>query len=214
MADQTPDPRLWIDVEHGARFGALADSIEMFDLVIDKLGRIRDVWLFATSGAARNRGFCYPLSANGRFGVPTAAGPTMVLIDDTDNQIWLSGPSTQPSGIATARELVQRLGLPVDGVAGEGVVDGCEEIHAVDGTVVGVRTAENGNPRTPPGQTFIRGNRLVNRMEFDKGGAGAVDLRQRGQWRLNREPGWASPPACCCTTANDARTTRGVTVAS
>jgi len=186
--------RLWIDVEHGAKFGDAADSVDMVDRVIPVVGVIQDIWIFARSSAARNRGFYYPRSVQVRFGVPKAQGPLMVLIDDAGDQIWLSGASCRPGGEAAAKEIMTRLDVDLDILnGGEGFVERCDEIHIADGQVRGVRMLLDPVPSTPPGSTFSRGDRLVSRMEFDKGGVGAADLRRL--WAMATEPrAWLGKP--------------------
>ena len=194
MARPGVHQRLWIDVEHGARFGDAGDSVEMVDRVIPVVGAIEDIWIFSRSSAARNRGFYYPRSVQVRFGVPKAQGPLMVLIDDSGDQIWLSGASCRPGGAAAAREIMTRLGVIVDILdGGDGFIERCDEIHIADGQVRGVRMLSDPVPSTPPGSTFVRGDRLVNRMEFDKGGVSATDLRLL--WALATEQrAWLGQP--------------------
>ncbi len=68
-----------------------------------------------------------------------------------------------------------------------------DELHLVDGNVVGHRLVGAPVPPPPPGRTFIRRHRLVTRMEFDKGGITATDLRSL--WALSTEPhGWLGAP--------------------
>ena len=186
--------RLWIDVEHGARFGDAADSVDMVDRVFPMIGVVDDIWIFARSSAARNRGFYYPRSAQVRFGVPKAQGPLMVLIDDAGDQIWLSGASCRPGGVAAAREIMTRLDVDLDILdGGGGFVERCDEIHIADGQVRGVRMIVDPVPSTPPGRTFILDDRLVSRMEFDKGGVGATDLSRL--WAMATEPrAWLGRP--------------------
>jgi hypothetical protein len=68
-----------------------------------------------------------------------------------------------------------------------------DELHLIDGIVVGHRLAGAPTPPAPPGRTFVRRHRLVTRMEFDKGGVTATDLRSL--WALSTEPhGWLAEP--------------------
>ena len=63
----------------------------------------------------------------------------------------------------------------------------------VDGEIFGSRPLQEPGPSSPPGKTFVRGGTVVNRMEFDKGGVGAADLRHL--WALATEPrAWLGHP--------------------
>jgi len=183
-------PRLWIDVQQGVRVGDADAGIALVDRLLPGLAPVRDVWLFARPDAANDRGFCYPRSAQGQFGGPAVRGPLMVLLDDIGTQVWLSGASCRPEGLPAARRIAQRLGLDraIDDSFGR-----FDEVHLVDGDVHRMRTLERPAPVSPPGQTFLRGGRVVNRMDFDTNRVDANDLLRL--WALATEPrAWLGHP--------------------
>ena len=68
-----------------------------------------------------------------------------------------------------------------------------DEMHYVGGQLGDHRHIQTQIPEAPPGKTFVRGGRLVNRMEFDKGGVTATDLRDI--WAMATEPdAWLGRP--------------------
>ena len=197
MAVSERSPRVWIDVEQGAAFGSPAASIAVFEMFRSAVGRLTEAWLFHRDNSPLVRGFYYPLSAHERFGIPKGLGPHLVLLDAVGDQLWLSGASCGPGvGAAAAMTLLGELDFavpvsPTDG--GRSPLTRYDEMHFVDRQLTGCRLIEEQVPEGPPGRTFIRGRRLVNRMEFDKGGVTATDLRDL--WAMATEPhAWLGPP--------------------
>ncbi len=195
----TPEraPRIWIDVEHGARFGSPAASIDAFTEFSQVMAPVREVWLFHRPTSPLLRGFSYPIAAHQRFSVPRGTGPGMVLIDRNGDQMWLGGASCGPSEKADAAVgILEGIGYAIPAAPGENTspLDPFDELHFVDGLLRGDRLVGDPVPAIPPGRTFVRNRRLVNRMEFDKGGVTAQDLRQL--WEMAVEPdGWLGRPA-------------------
>lgn len=195
MATSQLSPRVWIDVELGATFGSPAGSIEIFQEFRSVIGPPTEVWLFHRDHAPLVRGFYYPLGLHESFGVPKGHGPQMVLIDATGDQLWLSGARCGPGAAANAAAAVlEMLGFDLPATPREDVsLAAYDEMHYVAGHVSGLRYIGERVPAAPPGKTFVRGRRLVNRMEFDKGGVTATDLRDI--WAMATEPhGWLGRP--------------------
>ncbi len=201
MAGLPRAPRIWIDVEQGAAFEDPAATLAAFGDLSAVTAAVREVWLFGGRiNAPLIRGFRYPRSLHERFGVPNGRGPGMVLVDDRGDHLWLSGAGCAPEGAAaTAVTILEQLGCDdaldrTDGAASETTLGGFDELHIVDGRVVGHRLIDGHAPSSPPGRTFVRDHRLVSRMEFDKGGVTATDLREL--WSLATERyGWIGPPS-------------------
>ncbi len=197
MAGLPRAPRIWIDVEQGAIFQDPAATVDVFGVLSGATGPIREVWLFGSrTDAPLIRGFRYPPSLHERFGVPKGRGPGMVLVDERGDHQWFSGAGCAPEDAAAAAvTILDRLGLDRAGsVARASTLGGFDELHLVDGLMVGHRLLEEHAPSSPPGRTFVRDHRLVSRMEFDKGGVTATDLREL--WSLSTERyGWLGPPS-------------------
>jgi len=197
MAKSGRSPRVWLDVELGADFGRPAASLDVFHAFSSLIGPPTEAWLFHRDRAPLVRGFYYPLVALHRYGIPKDVGPHVVLIDSTGDQLWLSGASCGPGGgAATAMTMLDELGLDVPAAAGEdehAPLARYDEMHYVGGRLHGHRSIRERIPGAPPGKTFVRNGRLVNRMEFDKGGVTATDLRDI--WALATEPSaWLGQP--------------------
>ena len=188
MATSERSPRVWTDVELGATFGSPAGSLEVFHEFGSVIGPPAEAWLFHRDHAPLVRGFYYPLVVRQRHGIPKDVGPHLVLSDGTGDQLWLSGASCGPGdGAAAAGTVLDELGLHHSPLAGY------DELHYLGGQLTGHRMIGDPIPTAPPGKTFVRGGRLVNRMEFDKGGATAGDLRDI--WAMATEPGaWLGQP--------------------
>ncbi len=194
MAGSGRAPRIWIDVEHGAAFGDAGGTLEVFEVFTAVTRPVREVWLFHRHTGPLLRGFYYPRSLNGRFGVPNGRGPSMVLIDEHGDQLWFSGASCG-SHPGAAGAILAALGITKIGESpsSEGLLSQFDELHLVDGRVVGHRLVGEHTPSSPPGRTFVRNGRIINRMEFDKGGVGPTDLREL--WAMATQAhGWLGSP--------------------
>lgn len=195
MSSNDRAPRIWIDVEHGARFGSPADSVEVFGEFRPATAQVREAWLFSRSSSALLRGFYYPGSSRKRFGVPKGSGPPLVLIDELGDQMWFSGASCGPGETAgAASTILELLEFSAEPATGDrSSLAAYDEMHYRAGRLDGFRLIDHPVPGSPPGRTFIRHRRLVNRMEFDKGGVAAQDLGQI--WAMAVEPhGWLGRP--------------------
>ena len=196
MALGDRSPRVWIDVEQGATFGSPAASVEMLQELSGALGPLTEAWLFCRDSAPLVRGFYYPTSVHRRLGIPRDRGPQMVLIDEQGDQLWLSGVSCGTGrSAAGALTVLNALGFAVPDLAAgqESPLAGRDEMHFVDQRLATFRPIDQPVPASPPGKTFVRGGRLVNRMEFDKGSANAQDLQ--GLWAMATEPhAWLGLP--------------------
>lgn len=208
MAASTRAPRIWIDVEYGAAFGDAAGCLTVFSYFRGVTAPVRETWLFQQHTGPLIRGFYYPRNLHERFGVPNGRGPSMVLIDERGDHQWFSGASCMPgdAGAAAGRILIE-LGIPDVTVSGPTApassinpqstfdpLSSLDELHIVDGQLVSRRLVGEPVPSSPPGRTFIRGGRIVTRMEFDKGGVTATDLRELWALPRNRTGGSVSPP--------------------
>ena len=200
MAGTARAPRIWIDVEHGAAFGDPAGSLEAFRLLRNVADEISQVWLFHRADAPAIRGFYYPRHLSDRFGVPKGRGPQLVLIDRLGDHLWFGGASCGPGeGAAAALTILRALGISAFDAAPSTAPDGpplapFDEVHLLDGRVIGHRLLGEDVPASPPGRTFVRNGRLVARMEFDKGGVSATDLREL--WAMATEShGWLGRPS-------------------
>ncbi|MGS0684352.1 hypothetical protein ACVBEQ_04180 [Nakamurella sp. GG22] len=195
----TPEraPRIWIDVEHGARFGSPAASIDSFTEFRNVTAPVREVWLFHRPTSPLLRGFYYPLATHQRFAVPRGTGPGMVVIDRNGDQMWFGGASCGPGEkAAAAAGILEEIGYAIPAAPGGSTspLAPYDEMHFGREHLSGGRPIGDPVPASPPGRTFVRDRKLVNRMEFDKGGVSAHDLRQL--WRMAVEPGgWLGPPA-------------------
>ncbi len=197
MATSGRSPRVWIDVELGAAFGDPAASIDVFHAFGRVIGPPAEAWLFHRDRAPLLRGFYYPLVALQRYGIPKDVGPPLVLIDENADQLWFSGACCGPGeGALAATTVLGELGFEVPAAAGD---DGhaplarYDEMHYVGGELNSHRPIGQPIPGAPPGKTFVRDGRLVNRMEFNKGGVTATDLRDI--WALATEPAaWLGRP--------------------
>jgi hypothetical protein len=123
----------------------------------------------------------------------------MVLIDDSGDHLWFSGLSCGWGETADAAMTVLNAAafdIPAGRAVGEqreSPLSGYDEMHFVDRRLISGRPLEQPVPIDPPGRTFIRNGRLVNRMEFDKGRASAQDLSQI--WVMATEQhGWLGQP--------------------
>lgn len=198
MSTPVRAPRIWIDVEHGARFGSPVAGIDTFREFSQVTAPVREVWLFHDRPAPLLRGFYYPVATHQRFAVPRGAGPGMVVIDRNGDQMWFSGASCGPGVKAeAAARILAEIGWAIPRAASDentSPLAPFDEMHFVDGHLQGDRPIGLPAPAAPPGRTFVRARRLVNRMEFDKGGVTAQDLRQL--WGMAVEPdGWLGRPA-------------------
>ncbi len=197
MSTSERAPRIWIDVEHGARFGSPVAGIDTFRNFSRVTGPVREVWLFHDRTSPLLRGFYYPVATHQRFAVPRRMGPGMVVIDRNGDQMWFSGASCGPGEKAEAAAgILAGIGytLPAASDGNASPLAPYDEMHVVDGHLCGTRPIGDPVPAAPPGRTFVRGRRLVNRMEFDKGGVTAQDFRQL--WEMAVEPdGWLGRPA-------------------
>jgi len=188
MATSERSPRVWTDVELGATYGSPAAGLEVFRAFGSVIGPPVEAWLFHRDQAPLVRGFYYPLVVRQRYGIPKDVGPHLVLIDGTGDQLWLNGVSCGPGdGAVAAGAVLDELGFPPSSLARY------DEMHYLGGQLTGHRNIGERIPQAPPGKTFVRGGRLVNRMEFDKGGASAGDLRDI--WAMATERGaWLGQP--------------------
>jgi hypothetical protein len=197
MATSGRSPRVWIDVELGATFGRPAASIDIFHEFSSAIGPPTEAWFFHRDRAPLVRGFYYPLVAHERYGVPKGVGPHVVLIGAKGDHLWLSGASCGPGqGAAAATTVLAELAFHLPARAGEqehSPLARYDEMHYVDGQLSGHRHIKEQIPGAAPGKTFVRGRRLVNRMEFDKGGVTATDFRDI--WAMATEPhAWLGRP--------------------
>jgi hypothetical protein len=91
--------------------------------------------------------------------------------------------------MATAALAVLRaidFAIPPTALSGSSL-DGYDEMHFVDHQLATTRPSGQHVPVAPAGRTFVRRGRLACRMDFDKGGVSAGDLR--GLWAMAIEPG-------------------------
>jgi hypothetical protein len=113
----------------------------------------------------------------------------MVLIDEQGDQLWLNAASCHDGDRGTAAMTVLTsvdFEVPKT-TSGHSALHGYDEVHFVDRALTGTRPRGHQVPTAPPGKTFIRNGRLVCRMDFDKGGVSAGDLRRL--WAMSIEPG-------------------------
>jgi hypothetical protein len=181
-------PRIWIDFEQGADYGSSAASVEAFAELRGCFRTFTEAWLFRGRDAPLVRGFYYPLSSHIRFGIPKDLGPLAVLIDECGDQLWLNAVSCgDGDSAAAASTLLNTLDFVVPaGSSDVSALHGCDEMHFVDRKMAGTRLFGEPTPVPPPGKTFVHGGRLICRMEFDKGGVSAADLRKL--WTMATEP--------------------------
>ena len=198
MSTNARAPRIWIDVEHGAGYDSPDDSIDAFQEIRGALAPMREAWLFHRATSPPLRGFYYPPAAH-QFGVPRGTGPRMVLVDQVGDQMWLSGASCGPGQGETtdaAAAVLAQVGfqLPPPSTSNrQSRPASCDEMYFLDGHLTHFRLVGDPAPGNPPGRTFVRRGRLIARMEFDKGGVTAEDLRQL--WSMAVESyGWLGRP--------------------
>lgn len=189
-------PRVVIDFQERAVFGDPESSLRSFEDLRRSFGRCREVWLFNGPAAPLVRCFYYPPSAPDRYGIPRGQGPKAVLIDENGDQLWLSGISCGEAGarsdVAATVLTAVFADLPVGGLWLDSLPLS-DEMHFLEGDLVGTRPLTEPSPVAPPGKTFIRNGRLVCRMEYDKDSTTPLDLRTL--WALATEPhGWLGRP--------------------
>jgi hypothetical protein len=182
-------PRIWIDFEHGADYGSPADSIEAFAELRGCFRLFTEAWLFCGRDAPLLRGFYYPLSSHIRFGIPKDRGPLAVLIDECGDQLWLNAVSCgDGDSAAPSSTLLKTLDFLVPpGSSDDSGLRGHDEMHFVDRKLASTRPVGQPTPVPPPGKTFVHGGRLICRVEFDKGGVSAADLRKLWTMATERE---------------------------
>ena len=184
-------PRIWIDVEQGAAFGSPGDSVRVFEELRSCFGAFSEAWLFRRTAAASLRGFYYPLNVHIKFGIPQGNGPHLVLIDEFDDQLWLNAAGCGTREMAAAAiTVLESLDFAMPSTTPDGSpLDGADEMHFVDRHLATTRPPGQHVPVAPPGKTFVRNGRLACRMDFDKGGVSAGDLREL--WTMAIQPdGW------------------------
>lgn len=189
-------PRIWIDVECGpfpaSVSGPAAISRYVFGAFRHLLGPFSEAWLFGSSNAPLARGFYYPMALHTHTDVSRRRrGPSMVLIDENDDQLWLDGVGCgHRDRCADARDLVRAAGF--DPAESSPLAD-YDELHFRRGRLVGSRRVADPVPVAPPGRTAVIDGRLVNRLEFDGAETTPDDLR--ALWERATEPGgWLGDP--------------------
>jgi hypothetical protein len=198
MLGERASVRLLIDFELRAPFRQTAASLAVFDEFADTFGPFTQAWLFHSDAAPLSRGFFFPPGSTERYGIPRGLGPHCVLIDTHGDQLWLDGIAC---GGANERVRAAVTVLRRSGFVGQGplssefssAVSDCDELHLVGDRILHRRPLSEPPPISPPGKTFVAAGRLVNRLEFDKGGVTAVDLWDC--WQRATEPyGWLGRP--------------------
>jgi hypothetical protein len=113
----------------------------------------------------------------------------MVLIDDFGDQLWLNAAGCGTDDMAKAAITVLKsleFAMPTVELSGSPFA-GCDEMHFVEHRLATTRPSGQHIPVAPSGKTFVRRGRLACRMDFDKGGVSAGDLREL--WAMAIEPG-------------------------
>jgi hypothetical protein len=192
----TRPPRIWIDVECGpfpaSVLGSAAISRYVFGALRHLFGPFSVAWVFGPGSAPLARGFYYPTALHVHHDVPRGhVGPSMVLIDDHGDQLWLDGVGCgSMDRCAGSREIVRAAGF--DAAESVPFAD-FDELEFSNGQLAGSRLLTEPAPVSPPGKTAVIDGRLVNRLEFDGAGTTPDDLR--ALWNRATEPGgWLGDP--------------------
>jgi hypothetical protein len=110
------------------------------------------------------------------------------LIDECGDQLWLNAVSCGDGETAEAAMTILNIlefAMP-SSTAGHSPLRGPDEMHFVGRRLATTRQPGQPMPAAPPGKTFVRHGRLVCRLEFDRGGVSAADLRSL--WTMGTEP--------------------------
>jgi len=188
MPSSGRSPRIWIDFEQGATYGDSAASVRTCAELRRCFRTFTEAWLFSGPDAPRVRGFYYPPTSHIRFGTPKGLGPPVVLIDECGDQLWLNAVSCgNGEGARAATTLLETFDFALlTNASGVSPLRAREEMHFVDRKLATTRPSGQPIPISPPGKTFVRGGRLICRMDFHRGGVSATDLREL--WTMATDP--------------------------
>ena len=211
MSTPVRAPRIWIDVEHGARFGSPVAGIDTFREFSQVTAPVREVWLFHDRPAPLLRGFYYPVATHQRFAVPRGAGPGMVVIDRNGDQMWFSGASCGPGVKAeAAARILAEIGWAIPRAASDentSPLAPFDEMHFVDGHLAG-RPAHRPPGARRPARPHVRSSPKVGQPDGIRQGRGhrarsPTTVGNGG--RARRLAGQARRIRCCTTAVDEPR---------